>query len=56
MSWWDCGQGDTDGGVLELDGLDLELEVRFSRSGRVVAWWVSSQSGEWLRRAWVGIA
>jgi hypothetical protein len=56
MSWWDCGQGDTDGGVLELDGLDLELEVRFSRSGRVVAWWVSTQSGEWLRRAWVGIA
>jgi hypothetical protein len=52
MAWWTCGEG----GVLELDGLGLELEVRFSARGRVVAWWVDSQSGAWVRRVWVGVA
>jgi hypothetical protein len=52
MTWWACG----DGGVLEIDGLDLELEVRFRRCGHVVAWWVDSQTGEWIRSAPVGSA
>lgn len=42
--------------MLELDELDLELELRITASGRVVAWWVCSQSGAWLAAAPVGAA
>jgi hypothetical protein len=52
MTWWDCGGG----GVLELAGLGLELELRFDGYGRTVAWWVDSQTGAWLRPALVGRA
>lgn len=57
MTWWDCeGPCEESGGVLELDGVDLELELRCTEDGRTLAWWVDSQSGAWLWRVPVGSA
>jgi hypothetical protein len=39
MTWWYCGGG----GVLELDGFDVELELRFA-DARTVAWWVRARA------------
>jgi hypothetical protein len=50
MTWWDCDGG----GVLEFDGLDVELELRLTENGRAIAWWVASQTGEMIRVACVG--
>lgn len=52
MAWWDCDRG----GVLELDGLDFELEVLLTDLGQTVAWWVSSQTGTIVWRVRVGRA
>jgi hypothetical protein len=52
MTWWDCGNG----GVLELEWLDIELELRFTANGCASAWWVASQSGEMMWMACVGRA
>ena len=57
MTWWWPHEGSgQSGGVLELDGLDVELVLRFLPDGRTLAWWVESQTGAWLRRVPVGIA
>jgi hypothetical protein len=56
MTWWSYEGNGLRGGALELDGLEVELVLRFTPDGRTLAWWVESQTGAWLRRAAVGSA